>query len=417
MSTYESTLEWLYQQFPAYHLIGTEAYKPSLDNVLALAERYDHPEKELRFIHVAGTNGKGSTAAMLASILTQSGEKVGLYTSPHILDFKERIRINGEKIASEYVVSFTEKLKQTELDVSPSFFEITWMMGLNYFRDKKCTVVVVETGLGGRLDATNIITPVLSIITTIGIDHTQFLGTTRSAIAKEKAGIIKKDVPVVVLAQDEEVLPIFKGVSETLNAPLHLVQTRVAPHFLGMTVGYQTKNLATVLTSISVLREMDGFSILVSDILEGIQNTRKNTGFYGRLERLSKSPLTYCDVAHNAEGIRETIAFIKEEHSRGKLHLIYGTSSDKDLEAIRRVLPHDAHYYLCPFSSERSATVEQLADAFHDIGRSCTFFDSVKETVDFVQRTANEKDTILIFGSFFLVAEFFEIFYPKGLRN
>lgn len=405
--TYEATITWLFEQFPAYHLQGVSAYKPSLDNIRTLAAAFGNPEKKLRFIHVAGTNGKGSTSNMLASILTESGEQTGLFTSPHIHDFRERIRINGECISEQFVIDFCAEVRQRTWEIQPSFFEITWLMALCYFRDCECSVVVAETGLGGRLDATNIITPLVSVITNISLDHTAILGNTRQEIAREKAGIIKENIPTVLGEPDQEILPVFEEIAKTNNSNLILPEK---PEFVPDAIfGYQRINYQTVYTTIQQLRLLE-FSISNETVERGINKLRQNTGFIGRLEQVRQEPLVILDVAHNPAGIRQTISSIREK-LQGTLHIVYGTSSDKNISEIASELPSDARYYITTFQNPRSATLPQLTEVFTNRYANVNFFENSFEAYKAAELIANKTDTILITGSFFLISDFFDFFF------
>lgn len=409
---YSETIDWLFQQFPAYHLLGQQAYNPGLKNTEELAGFFGNPQQKLRFVHVGGTNGKGSTSNMLASILTESGEKVGLFTSPHLFDFTERIRINGQPIDSAFVISFCEKVRSHKWTIQPSFFEITWIMALSYFEAKKCSIVIAEVGLGGRLDATNIIRPLLAIITNIGLDHTHLLGDTKEAIAVEKAGIIKKGIPVIIGEPDSALNQQFDSIIQhvgTTRIPLE----PITDYPTGI-IGYQKKNYQLVLTAGTYLKQI-GFQINNDSIIKGIQRLKQNTGFIGRLELVDTTPNVYIDCAHNAHGIAELFQSIPP--SAGKLHLLYGTSSDKDFAEIAPLLPSNARYYFTTFSNGRSATTAQLQSSFKEIGKKATFFENPIAAYQAMQHTANKNDTCVIFGSFFLIHDFFELFFQKPLAE
>jgi dihydrofolate synthase/folylpolyglutamate synthase len=406
-TSYSDTLDWLFQQFPAYHKIGAKAYKPSLDNCIRLAEFFGNPQDKLRFIHVAGTNGKGSTSSMLASILTESGERVGLFTSPHIEDFRERIRVNGEMISEEEVISFCEEVQKLKIDFEPSFFEITWIMTLVHFLKKETTICVVETGLGGRLDATNIITPILSVITNIGLEHTNFLGETLGEIAFEKAGIIKSGIPVVIGETLPETIEVFRKKVVESNSELILAEeiSIQIPDDFPLLGDYQLKNYKAVFSSINYLNTR-GFEINYETIKKGLSNLSLNTGFRGRLQVIEKSPLTIMDVSHNYDGIKATLESIIKLN-KGKLHIIYGTSSDKDIKSIFSLFPEEANYYFTEFSNERSAKLIQLMEESKEFKLKSTFFLDPKEALKTAQLSVKKEDTILIFGSFFLLSDFF----------
>lgn len=409
---YSETIDWLFQQFPAYHLLGQQAYNPGLKNTEELAEFFGNPQQKLRFVHVGGTNGKGSTSNMLASILTESGEQVGLFTSPHLFDFTERIRINGQPIDSAFVIAFCEKVRTHKWTIQPSFFEITWMMALSYFEAKKCSIVIAEVGLGGRLDATNIITPILAIITNIGLDHTHLLGDTKAAIAVEKAGIIKKGIPVAIGEPDRALNQQFDSIIQQVGSTRISLEP-ITDYPAGI-IGYQKKNYQLVLTASTYLKQV-GFQINKDSILKGIQRLKQNTGFIGRLELVDTAPNVYIDCAHNAHGIAELFQSIPP--SSGKLHLLYGTSSDKDFAEIAPLLPRNAYYYFTTFSNNRSATSAQLQSSFNEIGEKATFFENPLVAYQTLQHTANKNDTCVIFGSFFLIHDFFELFFQKPLAE
>lgn len=405
--SYDETITWLFDQFPAYHIQGVSAYKPSLDNIKALSAAFGNPERSLRFVHIAGTNGKGSTSNMLASILTESGERTGLFTSPHIHDFTERIRVNGTCIDEAFVIDFCEQVRSKTWEIEPSFFEITWLMALCFFRERDCTIVVAETGLGGRLDATNIITPLVSAITNISLDHTAILGNTRAVIAVEKAGIIKPGIPVLIGESDEETLPVFGRIATEQHSPLQLVQP--AEHYPSAIFGYQKINFNMVHAITDELNKQ-GFAITEAHIEAGILRLRANTGFMGRLEIVGQEPLTVLDCAHNAAGIAQTLRSVRELHE-GALHIVYGTSSDKNLDEILAVLPDDATYYVTEFSNPRSATTAQLQAAFGSTEKKAVFFKNPLAAYEAAKQSANKPDTVLIFGSFFLIGDFFDVFF------
>ncbi|WP_186280199.1 bifunctional folylpolyglutamate synthase/dihydrofolate synthase [Fluviicola chungangensis] len=410
---YSETIDWLFRQFPAYHNLGAQAYNPGLKNIEELSAFFHNPEKELRFIHVGGTNGKGSVSNMLASILTESGETVGLFTSPHLFDFTERIRINGNPVDEQFVIEFCEKVRNHSWKIEPSFFEITWMMALVFFHRNSCSIVVAEVGLGGRLDATNIIQPLISVITNIGLDHVNILGDTRAKIAFEKAGIIKTHTPVVLGETDSETFPVFESRAKELQAEIIIPRKEISlPEGI---IGYQTGNYIIV-SAVCDYLETQGFSVDQTVREKGIRNLKRHTGFFGRMEIIARHPLTIVDCAHNAEGIHALFQSVKE-FSRGTLHCIYGTSSDKDLEAILDEFPADAHFYFTAFANPRSIRLEDLKEKVDSRVEKKLFFDSPLKALEKAQDSANKADTILIFGSFFLVHDFFEVFFQKGLAE
>lgn len=404
MKTYQEAIDWLFEQFPAYQKVGVSAYKPDLDNILSLCAQLQIDFHSLKCIHVAGTNGKGSTSNMLASIFTQKGFRTGLFTSPHITDFRERIRVNGIEIPEQQVVDFCLEIQQLKLEVAPSFFEITWALALRYFLAENCDYCIIETGLGGRLDATNILSPILSIITNIGLDHVAILGDSLEKIAFEKAGIIKSKTPVVIGETLPESKAVFLEKAKQMQAPIFWAEAskfNVPFHFPENS--YQWINERTVRTAIEVL----DLNFTEEDIRLGIQNLHENTGFRGRFEILQTSPLTVLDVAHNVDGIRQVLKTILPMN-QGNMHIVYGTSSDKDLTQIISLFPSDAQFYLTPFTNERSAKLEDLKQISHQLQLQSQFFTHVKEAYTAAQHAANKKDTILITGSFFLISDFFE---------
>ena len=404
---YNETIDWLFKQFPAYHKIGASAYKPDLTNTLKLSQLFGNQHLNMEFIHIAGTNGKGSTSSMLASILQESGKKVGLFTSPHIEDFRERIRVNGEMISESDVIDFCDKIKSLKLDFEPSFFEITWVMALVHFSNKQCDICVIETGLGGRLDATNLISPILSIITNIGLEHTNFLGDTLEKIAFEKAGIIKKNIPIIIGETLAQTKTVFIELAKINNSEIIFAENESTeiPENFPLLGEYQKKNFKIIQSAISLLNTK-GFEINRDSITKGLQNLSKNTGFRGRLEVINTSPLTIIDVSHNYDGIKATLESI-EGINKGRLFIIYGTSSDKDLNSIFQLFPKNATYFFSEFNNERSASLEQLRIKAEEINLKSNYFNNPKAALKAAKYSANEIDTILIFGSFFLISDFF----------
>ena len=407
IKTYQEATTWLFQQFPSYQEIGASAYKPDLGNVRLLCALFENPQNELKFIHIAGTNGKGSTSSMLASILLESGEKVGLFTSPHITDFRERIRVNGDKITEEVVIQFCNQIISAKLAFEPSFFEITFVLALLHFQKSYCTICVIETGLGGRLDATNIITPLLSIITNISLEHTQFLGSTIAEIAGEKAGIIKHTIPVVIGETTPTTKQLFQKTAEINHSPIFWAEDipfdeQVEMPLLG---AYQKRNFRTVQCAVDILNKND-FDITNKSISAGLHNLSKNTGFFGRMHVISKEPLTILDVSHNLEGIQQTLETINNLN-KGKLHIIYGTSSDKNYSEIISIFPADAAVSLCSFKNARSLSFGDLETLSKELAFQPQIFNNVKDAISSIQTIANKEDTILVFGSFFLISDYF----------
>jgi dihydrofolate synthase/folylpolyglutamate synthase len=400
-------IDWLYQQFPSYQLMGSKAFKPTLENTHKILELIGNPEKDLKFIHVAGSNGKGSVCSILSSALTESGLKVGLFTSPHILEFQERIRVNGVCIQEDNVNSFIKNIRETELDFSPSFFEITFGMALDHFRKEECDICVIETGLGGRLDATNVITPLLSVITTISLEHTNMLGETLGEIAIEKAGIIKPNVTVVLGAISPSIQHVFETKAKENNTKI-IWSKNTQPSSLekSFIADYQKENFKTALTAINELNKGD-FKISTDHIKNGVENLNKNTGYSGRLQIVSQNPLTIFDVSHNADGIQTTFEAMKSIQ-KGDLHIIYGTSADKNLNLILPLLPVKASYYITEFSNPRTAKIEDLKTEFERINlKSTLYYSNAAEALKAARSNSSKNDTILVIGSFFLLSDFF----------
>ena len=396
---YKDTLEYLYSQLPMYQRIGKAAYKADLQNTIDLCEILGNPQDDFKSIHIAGTNGKGSVAHMLASILQESGFKVGLYTSPHYKDFRERIRINGSMISEEDVCTFVDTRKSDFERVKPSFFEMTVALAFEHFKNEKVDIAILETGMGGRLDSTNIVRPLLSIITNIGLDHTEFLGETLEKIAVEKAGIMKPKVPVLIGERQFEIEETFKTMAANIDAPLYFGES-AAP---GIHSGYQRKNEKTVVNAIEILNDT-GFAISNRDIKNGLQYFAANTGFVGRWQLLSTKPMTICDAGHNEDGIMEVMKLIKGG-SHEKLHFVLGTVNDKNLDKILQLLPKDATYYFCKADIPRGLDayeLKELADKFDLTGEA---YVTVAEALKFARRNAHVNDLVFVGGSSFVVAE------------
>ncbi len=404
---YQETIDWLFQQFPSYQAIGAAAYKPDLGNIIHLLDELGNPEKDLHFIHIAGSNGKGSTSSLLASILKESGEKVGLFTSPHIQDFRERIRVNGQMISEQSVIDFCQPFQSNQLAIEPSFFEITFAMALEHFKKEACTVCVIETGLGGRLDATNCITPLLSVITNISLEHTQFLGNTLEEIAYEKAGIMKLNVPVIIGETTHETKEVFATQAKLKKSPIYWAEEFSSSAIFDFPLlgSYQRKNFRTVLCALEILTQK-GFSITHETIQSGLNNLAENTGFYGRMQLIGREPNLILDVSHNVDGIQKTMESI-QLINHGQLHIIYGTSSDKNYEEIVDLFPSDAALYFSTFTNLRSISIEQIEELIEKKQLNAQLFLNVKEAINAAQLTANKEDTILVFGSFFLISDFF----------
>ncbi len=425
---YRQTLDYMFSKLPMFTRIGAAAYKKDLTNTLALCKALDDPQHKFKSIHIAGTNGKGSTSHMLAAILQSAGHKVGLYTSPHLLDFRERIRINGREIPEQNVVDFIEENRSRIEEIEPSFFELTVAMAFDYFANEKVDYAVIETGLGGRLDSTNIITPLLSVITNISYDHQNMLGETLAEIAVEKAGIIKPNIPVVIGQIHRETKPIFEAKAQELNAPIIFAEENyqlqnneykngeLHANFLEAFSGksmyaettlagnYQLKNLATVLQSAHVLKLQNQSIFSDNHIWEGIKNIKKLTGLRGRWEILSQNPLTIADVAHNEAGLKSVFQQI-DTLKYNQLHIVFGMVRDKDIEKTLSLLPKNAQYYFCSPDIPRGLPVNELAEAAKNAGLHGNAFDSVKNALENAQNDAAENDIVLCTGSIFVIAE------------
>ncbi|MES2800510.1 MAG: folylpolyglutamate synthase/dihydrofolate synthase family protein [Bacteroidota bacterium] len=408
-SAYQTALDWLFQQFPSYQLIGDRAYKPTLDNIRKLADAFGNPEEQLRFIHVAGTNGKGSSSSMMASILQESGETVGLFTSPHLLDFRERIRVNGAVISEQDVIEFVAKIQHLKLDFEPSFFEITFIMALHYFLSQNCTICVIETGMGGRLDATNIVKPLISVITNISKDHEKHLGSHLYQIAREKAGIMKDGVPTVFGEQKfkEATTAIISSAKEKeidlFFAEKMVKDDELYEYELPMIGNYQFNNLRTILAALQLIEKE--FPAYKDFIQIGLKNIQQNTGLIGRMQVMDRKPLLVYDVSHNEDGVRETINSILPYSKNSILHILFGASADKDVKSVIKALPLSAKLHFTSFHHDRSMEIEQLKAVGKEMGRNAISHNNPKEALSAIRLAAKEDDVILVMGSFFLIAE------------
>lgn len=399
--TYQQTLDWMFAQLPMFQREGKTAFKKDLTNSIAFSKQLDFPEKKFKSIHVGGTNGKGSTSHMLASILQEAGYKVGLYTSPHLKSFTERIRINGVEIPEEKVTSFIATHKDFLEKQQLSFFEMTVGLAFDYFADEKVDIAIVEVGLGGRLDSTNIITPEVAVITNIGLDHTQFLGETLPEIAFEKAGIIKQDVPIIIGEEQPEVKSVFIKKAKECNAPIFFASDDVQEYVSDLLGDYQKSNTKTAVAAVGQLK---GFSILQQHIFDGLSNVVKNTSLKGRWQVLQSSPKVICDTAHNTEGLKIVLNQLKKE-SYKKLHFVFGVVADKKLEDVLPLFPKEATYYFCKPAIPRGLSEELLQEksaVFKLVGKK---YASVQEAYKSALRNANQEDMIYIGGSTFVVAE------------
>ncbi|MEP2023074.1 MAG: folylpolyglutamate synthase/dihydrofolate synthase family protein [Reichenbachiella sp.] len=405
MMNYQEVLDFLYTQLPMYQRVGKVAFKKDLTNTLRLSESLGHPHEKFKSIHVAGTNGKGSTSHMIASVLQSAGFKVGLYTSPHLRSFRERIRVNGEEVKESFIADFVNHNKLIIEEIAPSFFEITVVMAFEYFSQHQVDIAVVETGLGGRLDSTNIITPELSVITSISLDHQDMLGNTLKDIAKEKAGIIKKDVPVAVGKLPDEALEVIRQVAK--NNQSFLSEPGKELNFGGWNSDLSPEvlklNLETVSRSIGLLKKR-GMNISEEDFKNGIEQVVQRTGLKGRWQKLRSSPLTICDVGHNEEAVAWLMSQIGNINYKN-LHIVWGSVSDKSVEKIFPLLIKNCEYYFCAANVPRAMKVEVLEKWAAEFGLSGNIYNSVDDAYRKALGNADKDDLIFIGGSTFVVAE------------
>ena len=401
--TYKESINWLFNQLPVFQNIGAAAYKEDLTNTLLLTEHLNHPERNFKTIHVAGTNGKGSTSSMIASVFMEAGYKVGLYTSPHLKDFRERITINGKKISKNYVHQFILEHKSFFETTELSFFEMTVGLAFQYFSDKKVDIAIIEVGMGGRLDATNIISPLLSVITNIGKDHTAFLGDTLEKIAFEKAGIIKQNIPVVIGEYTIHTKPVFLEVVSKNKSEIYFAQDINHPDYpCGLLGNYQIKNKKTV---IEVFRNLkSNFNISEENIKNGIANVVLNTHLQGRWQILQENPKVICDTAHNAHGLEMVMQQLKKE-THNQLHIVLGVVNDKDLAAILPLFPKNANYYFCKPKNERGLNVTTLQEKAKSYQLNGNIYTSVSKAYKAALEKSSDKDLIFIGGSNFVVSE------------
>ena len=430
MDSYQDTIDYLYSQLPMFQRTGVTAYKNTLDNTRVLDEMYGHPHRAFKTIHIAGTNGKGSVSHILASVLQEAGYKTGLYTSPHLKDFRERIRVNGEMIpeqpVTEFVNSFQRKNKTAKLE--PSFFELTVAMAFDYFRNEKVDVAVIEVGLGGRLDSTNIITPEVSVITNISLDHTALLGNTIVQIASEKAGIIKSRVPVVIGESSDESAPVFCQKATEMSAPIFFADQEFScPYSMLLPEGrqvfnvnrdnkpvfpnlqldllgiYQRKNIVTALKTLELLKN-SGWNIEDKRIYDGLKNVTDNTGLLGRWQIIGNNPLMVCDTGHNEGGIRQVAEQIRNTAWKN-LHVVFGMVNDKSIDAVLALLPKEANYYFTRADIPRALDETELQRQAGVFGLKGEVFKSVAEALKAAKNNADERDLIFVGGSTFVVAE------------
>ncbi len=400
--TYKETLDWLFGQLPMYQRKGADAYKDKLDNILVLSQHLGNPEKRFKSIHVAGTNGKGSCSHMLASILQEAGYKTGLYTSPHLKDFRERIKINGKAAGKDYVVDFVDNNKDFFNYHKLSFFEMTVGMAFQYFASEKVDIAIIEVGLGGRLDSTNIILPEVCLITNIGYDHMDILGHTLEKIAMEKAGVIKRNIPVVISERQPETEMIFKLIAHQRKSEIIFSDEMDIPNYETDLLGtYQKKNIKGV---ISCLRKLKGFAIEEGHIISGLNNVVKNTGLLGRWQVLQQKPTVVCDTAHNKEGLQQVLQQLSEQKFE-KLHMVLGFVNDKAVEDVLKLFPKKAKYYFVKPNVPRGLDETKLKQLANAIGLKGKEYPSVQKGLQKALSKASSKDFIFVGGSTFVVAE------------
>ena len=396
-----------------YQRVGAAAYKKDLTNTLKLCEALDNPQNKFKSVHVAGTNGKGSVSHMFASVFQQNGLKTGLYTSPHLVDFRERIRINGECVSEAFIIDFVEQIKEPLESINPSFFEITVAMAFHYFAEQEVDIAIIETGLGGRLDSTNVITPEVSVITNIGLDHTDMLGDALPLIAGEKAGIIKKDIPVVIGERDVETDEVFKTKAHALNAEIIFAEDIVKPNKIWQTdlLGYyQINNVRTTMAGLGALNNK-GWSLDIQKCRKGIRRVVENTGMQGRWQIIQENPKVICDTGHNTEGIEQIVMQLEQERCNA-LHIVFGQVQGKDTNKVLNLLPKDAIYYFCKPSIVRGLDVTTLSEQAINAGLTGEIFDSVMNAYTAALVAATQDDVIFVGGSTFVVADLL-----TGLKN
>ena len=426
--TYKETCEYLYSQMPMFERQGASGYKEGLHNTLTLDEHFKHPHKSFAVIHVGGTNGKGSVSHTIASVLQECGYRVGLYTSPHLVDFRERIRVNGHPVTEKYVVDFVERERSFFEPLHPSFFEVTTAMAFAYFRDMNIDVAVVEVGLGGRLDCTNIVNPIVSIITNISFDHTQFLGDTLAKIAEEKAGIIKKGVPVVIGENHPETRPVFEAKAKEMQAPINFAEDNpevlsAAPteeggmHYVTYHAGefdgdlggiYQQKNMNTVIHALKILEDLGFLAKFPKDcyeLLNGVKKVCSNTGLMGRWQTIQRNPLVVCDTGHNVGGwqyLSRQLAMVKCK----KMHIVFGMVNDKDIDSVLKLLPKDAIYYFTKANTPRALNEQsvRILAINHKLTGNC--YPTVNEAYKSALECAEPDDFIFVGGSSYVVGDF-----------
>lgn len=421
--TYSQAIDFLYSSLPAFESQGAHAYKPGLATSEALAELFGQPQNQYKIIHIAGTNGKGSTAHMLATILQLNGYKVGLYTSPHIIDFRERIRVDGEMIPEEYVSYFVEKYQNIQSGLTPTFFELTSTMAFSYFAAKKVDYAVIEVGLGGRLDSTNIVAPLLSIITNISLEHTSFLGNTIEEIAFEKGGIIKDNIPVVIGQAQPAVAQVFTRLAEEHHATIYFAEqqpvvtyhglqgsylllssTRYGNLLCDLNAKYQVANVNTVLTACEVLREK-GVRVTDSSVIYGLKNVKRVTGLIGRWMLLQERPRVICDSGHNPGALEQVIPQLEHMSINSGLHIVLGVMADKELSRIMPLFPERATYYFAQADNSRALPAQQLHDKALQYGLKGSVYQNVNQAFDAALATAHSTDVVFVGGSMYVIGD------------
>jgi len=404
VDVYTKTVDWMFQQLPMYQRVGAQAFKKDLSRTVKLAEHLNNPHKKFKSVHIAGTNGKGSTSHMLASVFQEAGYKVGLYTSPHLKDFRERIKVNGKFIPKKNVVGFIEEHRDFLTENNLSFFEMTVGMAFDYFSKAKVDIAIIEVGLGGRLDSTNIITPEVSVITNIGLDHTAFLGDTIPEIAFEKAGIIKDNVPVIIGETQKETTRVFKQEAIKHKSEIYFAQDlKLENYDTDLKGGYQNKNMKTAIAAVKVLREK-GWNIPEECLKNGLNSVKLHTSLQGRWDILQEKPRVICDTAHNAEGLKLVFQQLKDEKFQ-HLHIVLGMVNDKDLENILPLFPKSATYYFSKPAVPRGLEAETLQEKASEFELEGEVFDSVSVAYAAAVNAALDQDLVYVGGSTFTVAE------------
>ncbi|WP_298220581.1 Mur ligase family protein [Flavobacterium sp.] len=402
---YHDTVHWMFKQLPMYQMQGAVAYKKDLTNTILLTDYLGNPEKNLKCIHVAGTNGKGSTSHLLASILQEAGYKTGLYTSPHLKDFRERIKIDSEMISEAFVVDFVKQHRDFFESHELSFFEMSVGLAFEYFKERNVDIAIIETGMGGRLDSTNIITPLLSVVTNIGFDHTAFLGNTLALIAAEKAGIIKRNIPIVIGEYTAETKPVFDAKATEMDAPIYYASDLIHEEYPSALLGnYQKHNKKTVWQAIRVLQSQGKFTITENQIKKGFLNVIDNTGLLGRWQQLGEHPKVICDTAHNAAGLQSVMEQVLHEEY-DQLHIVLGVVNDKDLDEILPIFPKNANYYFCKPNIPRGLDTLILKEKAAGYGLEGAIYTSVSAAYQAALKHTSASDFIYVGGSTFVVAE------------